>query len=290
MQCDDFREIADSYLSDELLIETNHDVIRHLESCAGCRFVLASRRQLRHQLRSQFTQAVDLQMREEFTSDLKTHLRDQALGRPGVVISRIAYVGIAASLLIAIALGFIAIQRWRHDQRELLALTNLTESAAGDHRECALEHKLGPTIIDLNEAGRVYDRAYANLANEIVSTGALPAGAQLVDAHSCIFQERRFAHVVVKYRDKTVSILVAKADANGRAPKPQPGDLVASLKSNSYRMAYFQTDRHAVLVVSELGDSDNMAIARSVAPALDKHIRRAEQTVESRVLGLKKRG
>src|SRR6266849_4256741 len=175
MLCDDFREIADSYLSDELLIETNHDVIRHLETCAGCRFELASRRQLRHQLRTQFNQASDLQLRDEFANNLKLQLRDHALGRPRGVIPRMAYVGIAASLLIAVTVGFVAFQKWRAGQRDLIAWTSLTESAAGDHRECALEHKLGATIIDLDEAGRVYDRAYANLANEIVSAGALPA-------------------------------------------------------------------------------------------------------------------
>lgn len=284
MRCDDFREIADSYLSDELLIETNHDVIRHLEACAGCRFELASRRQLRHSLRTQFNQASDLQMRDGFANNLRLHVRDQALRRPRVVIPRMAYVGIAASLLIASTLGLLIFQQWRANQRELKAWSNLTESAIGDHRECALEHKLGPTIIDLNEAGRVYDRAYENLANEIVSAGALPAGAQLVDAHSCVFGGRRFAHLVVNYHDQAVSILVAKSGANGRAPKPKAGDLVAGPKSDSYRMAYFQTERHAVFVVSGLGESENIAIARSVAPALEKHIRRAEQTLEAKTL------
>ena len=33
MRCEDFREIADSFLSDELLVETNHEVVRHLEDC-----------------------------------------------------------------------------------------------------------------------------------------------------------------------------------------------------------------------------------------------------------------
>ena len=290
MQCDDFREIADSYLSDELLIETNHDVIRHLETCAGCRLELASRRQLRHQLRTQFNQASDLQMPDGFANNIRLQLRDQALRRPRVVIPRMAYVGIAASLLIAIALGFTALQRWRLNQRELVAWASLTESAAGDHRECALEHKLGPTIIDLKEAGRVYDRAYFNLDGEI-AVGALPAGAQLIDAHSCEFRGRRFAHLVVKYHDQLVSVLVAKTEGpNNRAPKPEAGDLVADLNSNPYRIAYVGTERHAVFVVSGLDQKDNMVIARSIAPALEKHLQRAEQTLEARVWGMIKRG
>lgn len=291
MQCDDFREIADSYLSDELLIETNHDVIRHLESCAGCRLELASRRQLRHQLRTRFNQASDLHMRDEFANKFRLQLRDQALGRPRVVIPRMAYVGIAATLLIATMLGLLVFQRWRTNQRELVAWSNLTESAAGDHRECALEHKLGPTIIDLNDAGRTYDSAFGNLASAITTESALPAGAQLIDAHSCEFQGRRFAHLVVKFHDQVASILVAKTVApNSRAPIPQPGDLVTPLKSDSYRIAYFQTAGHAVFVASGLNENDNLTLARSVAPALAKHLTRAEQTLDARVIRVIKRG
>ena len=44
MQCCDLREVADSYLSDELLVETNHEVIVHLEACADCHRELSARR------------------------------------------------------------------------------------------------------------------------------------------------------------------------------------------------------------------------------------------------------
>src|SRR5215467_9300795 len=102
MQCNDFREIADSYLSDELLIETNHDVLRHLESCGECRAELAARRELRQELRTKFNHARDLQIPEGFSDALKARMREQALDRRGTNIPRIAYVGIAATLLIAI--------------------------------------------------------------------------------------------------------------------------------------------------------------------------------------------
>ena len=37
MQCRDVRELADSFLSDQLLVETNHQLVRHLETCPDCR-------------------------------------------------------------------------------------------------------------------------------------------------------------------------------------------------------------------------------------------------------------
>src|SRR5262249_56670956 len=52
MDCRNFKEMLDSFLSGELLVETNHSVLRHVELCAACRAELAARRQLRDWLRS----------------------------------------------------------------------------------------------------------------------------------------------------------------------------------------------------------------------------------------------
>ena len=289
MQCDDFREIADSYLSDELLIETNHDVIRHLESCGECRSELAARRQLRHEVQTKFNQAAELQVPDGFAEGLRTRLREQAIQRPKMVIPRIAYVGVAATLVIAVGLGLLVAQRWRASQRELAAWASLTNGATGDHRECALEHKLRGTIISLSEAGRVYDRAYANLADQTSLQAALPAGAQLIDAHSCAFDGRRFAHAVIKYHEQIVSIVIARNDANSKAPIAMPGDIAASFKSDSYQVAAFQTASHAVFVVSSLNETDNMTIARSVSPLLEKQIRSAEQMRQAKLLNARRR-
>ena len=284
MQCSDFREIADSYLSDELLIETNHDVNRHLESCADCRADLAARRELRHQLQTKFNQSAELRVPDGFAESLRTSLREQALDRSGIVIPRIAYVGIAAALLIAIGFGVLTVQRWRVSQRESAAWASLTNSATGDHRECALEHKLKATVITLSEAGRVYDRVYANVADQTSLQASLPPGAQLLDAHSCVFAGRRFAHLVVKYHDEVASIVIARNDPNAKAPAARPGDLGAAFTIDSYQVAAFQTASHAVFVISSLNEADNMTIARSVSPLLDKQIRRAEEPFQAKLL------
>jgi len=79
MQCSDFYKIADSYLGDELLIETNHEVISHLEACPACRRELAARRELRVQLRAAFANSAALQPSPAFTNRLHMQLRAKAL-------------------------------------------------------------------------------------------------------------------------------------------------------------------------------------------------------------------
>ena len=44
MNCRDVREVADSFLIEELLTETNHDILRHLDTCPFCCTEIDARR------------------------------------------------------------------------------------------------------------------------------------------------------------------------------------------------------------------------------------------------------
>ena len=50
-QCDRIRRHLDAYLSNELLVETTSDVLRHLESCEACSRELEARTRVRDALR-----------------------------------------------------------------------------------------------------------------------------------------------------------------------------------------------------------------------------------------------
>lgn len=271
MQCCDFQELADSYLSDELLVETNHDLIRHLQTCADCRRELAARRKLCSKLRSGFESELDLQMSEEFAGSLTAQLRDVALSRGR--LSATKYVAIAASLLIVTALGFIVVQqRWR-----LQTSAVLTASVVGDHQDCALNHRLDEKPIDLDEAGRKYDRAYINLVSAVMSEGQLPAGVELVDAHSCIFKGRRFGHVILKYRGQLVSVLVTNIESWDQDGSTGVKEAIADAQLDGFQLAHFETIQHAVYVVSGLSETENLSIAQAIEPSVSRHIRDAER-------------
>ena len=83
MQCREFREIADSYLGEELLVETNHEVLRHLDTCAACRAELEERRQLRTRVKAAFAADSSLQPQDEFVERLSNELRHSARQREG---------------------------------------------------------------------------------------------------------------------------------------------------------------------------------------------------------------
>src|SRR6185369_6102459 len=87
--------------------------------------------------------------------------------------------------------------------------TELAKGAVGDHRDCAIKFRLAEKPIDLEAAGQKYDPVYINLTKAVLSQhGAAPLDAQFVEAHSCVFEGRRFAHIVLNYHDQLVSFLV----------------------------------------------------------------------------------
>ena len=313
MQCRDFREVADSYLSDELLVETNHDVIAHLETCADCRRELAARRELRTILRASFAKAKELQMPDEFASRLHSELRAAATsGAMSLNILPRTWV-IAAGVMVALTFGAIAVwQRQRVQINSEIAdnrqpqssaavkspdvkarpaevavdtnaiLARLSELAAGDHRDCAIGHRLPDRPIALEEAARKYDRVYLDLTKAVMShRDDFDEVMELVMAHACLFKGHWFGHIVVRYRGRLVSLLVTRLEdssgsATSKLPKDQEGHVIACSTVGGYQMSCFRTVHHGVFVVSDLEEGENLALARKLAPSVYEHITHAE--------------
>ena len=316
MQCRDFREVADSYLSDELLVETNHDVIAHLETCADCRRELAARRELRTILRTSFAKAEELQIPHEFASRLHSELRAAATSRAMLLNILPRTWMIAAGVMVALTFGAIAVwQRQRVQMNSEIAdnrqpqnnaavkppdvkarpaevavdtsaiLARLSELAAGDHRDCAIGHRLPDRPIPLEEAARKYDRAYLDLTKAVMShRGDFDGAIELVMAHACVFRSHWFGHIVVKHRGRLVSLLVTRledstgiATAKEKLPKYSAAQVIACSTAEGFQISCFRTAQHGVFVVSDLEEGENLALARRLAPSLYEHITHAEQ-------------
>jgi hypothetical protein len=125
---------------------------------------------------------------------------------------------------------------------------------------------------------------YINLTKAVMSQqGDAPLNAQFVEAHSCVFEGRRFAHIILKYHGRLVSFLVtdiggakqAKTNA-ARMPADLQQQVIACSQFDGYQVSCFQTARHAIFVVSDLPEGDNLALARALAPSVFAHITRTE--------------
>ena len=195
MNCQQFKEMMDSYISDELLVETNHEVLHHLENCPGCRRELSARRNLRAKLRSALRNSHEMQMNPAFAARLRTGLRETVLHPKWWEISgkTIPYLNLKALLTAAVCLMFIA-GAWvsyrnlttenilvAETQSNNLSGSNtisgneqplqspvtqavqtawrkITDFAVGDHENCTLHFRLKENPVTLEEASEKYEK------------------------------------------------------------------------------------------------------------------------------------
>ncbi len=257
MDCRKVKELADSYLSGQLLVETNHDVVRHLETCPACREELAARRVLRDRLQSAVAQAPALQARPEFVNDLRAALRHQATGVSRRTAIR-TWGSLAAGLAIAAAGGAVAM-RWRRSSVDLTALARL---AAGDHLNCAVEFKLREQPISLDEADRRYGAPYGNLTT--FEPPSIDGPVRVLARHSCVYDDQRFAHIVFESSGQMMSLLITEG--------PVPDAPTIEADGNGVAVAILPAGRFVAFVVSDADQDRLLRVARALVSPLARQL------------------
>jgi hypothetical protein len=270
MNCRDVREVADSFLCDELLTETNHEILQHLDTCAFCRTDIDARRTLRRALRDAFDRAPELQPRPEFLDRLRGDLRDApAQEHRSRMFSR-RWFAIAAGLVLAAGLGgAVLMKRAASPPSDALA-----QDAIGDHRNCALKFRLVRTPIPLEEAAQRFDSAFRLLLAAPPDDMATPGGTtRVVERHSCAYGDRRFGHVVLQYQGHVVSLLVtAHANPTDAAEAATAEPRVIGRLTNGLSVVSVNGTRHAVLLVSDLGSAELTRLSQAVSLPLAQRL------------------
>ena len=267
MECRDLRELADSFLGEELLTETNHEILRHLETCPVCRADLDGRRALRDSVRRAFHRADDLEPSPDFIAGLRTTLQNtayQAPARRGIRWH--GWWALAATVLLAVTVGLA------YRGREWIAATGaLARAAVGDHLNCALHFRLADKPVSLDEAASRYGPAYRvleNLPPDDVMTALGPA--RVLERHACVYGGRRFAHIVFEYRGQRVSLLVTDAERGLQLTLPGEAlpDVTSAGRIDDMAVVSFRASDHLVFFAGDVPQDDLMRLADAVAGPL----------------------
>ena len=266
MQCREIRDLADSFLSEQLLVETNHEVLRHLEGCPACRAQLASLRELRTAIRRAFTHTESLRVSDEFRDRAISGLRRALPGKaPGRMNRRRWAIGLAVAAVLVIAAGVGQFLRTR-------GIGPIARDAVGDHQNCAVQFRLAEKPISLEEAAARYDPSFRLLQDTPADDWNTPAGPlHIVDRHSCVFQGRRFAHIVVQLQGQVVSLLLTRRD--GEANESFRGTdgitlLIGPASTDGLQVVSFDIPGHIVFVVGRLEQQQLRQIAQSLSGPL----------------------
>jgi anti-sigma factor RsiW len=268
--CQNIREKLDLYLDNELLVETNQSVLDHLGFCLDC----AAESERRIEFRRLLKTALTLEDKDERESENVSRRRVQiALDRETFprTSSRMRWAALAASLIVVLALGLAYWRNYNTSKPANLSAVNTTASeptlpiaavdrdAIENHQVCALSYPPGWTF----DEQRVAHNLTPRFAPLIHAVDRHPASYELIEGHICTYEQRKYAHLIFRNQDHTVSVFIEPDDPRGNPKSSIPLE-VAQTSYKAYQVASVDTGIHRIFVVSDLPSVENRALANQL--------------------------
>ncbi len=269
-RCERIRQHLDSYLSNELLVETACQVVRHLESCEACSRDLESRMRVRDALqRAVANRPVPDSVRADVLRSLRESRRKSPLRAR---VTRWA-VGVASIACILLAL-FAA--NWLNVRRVEQLVASILKLGLSDHVFCAIKSHNYPNIATPQEQiRRKLGARYAALLQVVQER--LP-GFEVLEGHICSVpgSNREYVHFITRGQGAILSVILT--ERNG-ASLPIVRSLVSAKSAgigiyedhlSGMEIAGFESAQYFVFIVADLRPSQTLQIARGLAPALNE--------------------
>lgn len=295
MDCRNFKDYLDSYLSQELAVETNHAILRHAEHCSDCRCEMTARRRMREQLklacsREKLSDEACERLRAALHAEAQACKEAEAASGPGKGFFARLFnlrfsipVAATAAMVILASGGFGLYLLIREPQAPVLS-RELIDQSFGDHRTCASFFATRSGPLKMPESAKNDDPAYADL-EKIAAPGA--QDLELRSAHVCSFKERRFAHLVYMRDSNLISLLVTQRDGRaldaGMAPLDDGEELqIQKVERDGVVLGAYQTGKRVVLIISTLPKEENSRLAERLAKPVADHLRNFERVATAR--------
>jgi len=285
-RCERVLSLLDSYVSNELLVETNHEVLQHLEECRTCSAALQNRTRTRSLLQRAVTSEppapelrVRLQsrLRNAITEDQKPRQSWQAWP-------------IAAAAALVLMLGGYTLMRNAGVFSPGTEQARLSEVSAqamqvlkiglGDHVRCAIDHRFAERSLTDEKMAELLGESYAQIATDLKLNA--PAGYLLTAAHKCRIDGRQFAHLILKKPEGFVSVILTHKQGESY-PAAGSGTTIESFgvklhqaQLDGFQVAGFETSQYLGFFVSGLGAQENLQVASKLAPVLRNHLTKLE--------------
>ncbi len=276
-QCDRTRRQLDAYLSNELLVETTDEMLRHLENCEVCSCELESRTRVREALqRAAASQSVPDGLGEAIHQRLKK-AQSRSFWAPRAPTWALALA--AAAMIVIVG---IAGQQWMRLERARQMVASVLQLGVSDHLHCAIRGHNYPEVANPPEALREkLGPQYASLLPVVEKR--LP-GFQVLEAHICSVpgSPRKYVHFIARGQGTILSVILTRRD--GETLPAGRFVTAASLGNVSFyekqlegmSIAGFQVGGYFGFVVSDLSRREMGQLAEGLAPALQTALKTAE--------------
>ncbi len=278
--CTRIRSYLDSYLNNELMVETNHEVLTHLETCGACSRSLEERARLKAQVKHAVMQEyAPAALRERIASDLRR-------GR-GFSFNRVSLaLAAAAAVLVIAAVTFFS---WGPPKNRLSLQAEVAPGDVtgqilkigfDDHVFCTIDHQLANKQFTAEQMSERLGTEYAGLVALVREK--LPQGYTVVVGHRCHYLGREFVHLIMRNQSDVVSLVITRKNAesfpaNAAAAIAQAagGPIYQAVWANQH-VAGLETRDHLIFVVSNEPSDTNLQIAASLAPSVRDLLARLE--------------
>jgi len=270
MECREVGDLAEAYVSEQVLVETARAIVAHLDRCPACRAEVEALSRLRRSVQAAFLASADLAPRRDFAAALASRVRAEALGGSGVSPWRRTWLALAAALVLVMG-GGLGLRGLG-----MSGFTAILHAAVGDHRFCVVAFRLSEKPIPLEQAARVYDDPVDRSLDAVEPSRTQLRGGPLriLERHSCVFDGRRFAHIVLKYESALISLVVTPDDRLLRtlpgASAPRDGSLVTLPAVDGLQAVAFRGPHHVAFVISSLDDEDLREVAGAMAASVSR--------------------
>ncbi len=276
--CKRTRKYLDSYITNELLVETNHEVLRHLEHCPGCSAEADTRQQLRARVKS----AVKAQ---PVPAELPALVRECIRGEESRKLSTWARMRWPMTAAASVALCTLLYVEYRPEhlpaigdrpaqnayiQKISTTLATILKVGLGDHLHCSVFRKKSASVPTVTEMEKELGPEYKGLLPAM--RGAAPEGYRVIMAHHCSYLKRNFVHLTLEKDGRLMSLVIARKQEGesftNLTPDSEHGTPVYQSAAGDYQVAAFDAGNFLAYIISDMKSKSNLQVAVAAAPAI----------------------
>lgn len=281
-QCKRVRSYLDSYLNNELMVETNHEVLTHLEECDACARSLEDRARVKAQLK----RAV---MQEYAPAALRARIGNDLRRSRGFSLNTFSLAVAAVAAAVVIAVVTFTLYKSSPTSKPLsLQASVSTGDVTGqilkigydDHVFCAIDHNLANKQFTPQQITQALGPEYAGLVALVKQK--LPQDYVVAVGHHCHYKGREFVHLIIRNRDDRVSLVITRKTGEAFPAGAASTVLQASgvpiyeASWHNIQVAGMETREYLAFVISNESLEDNQQLASSLEPAVSEFLKKLE--------------